>query len=92
MAKKKNNQARQERLIRFRQEILPDLEEYYDVQAHGPSNAPATMYKIIITATKSYDYYPMAERMRVNINDEFTWRDLSIDQMSAQVQSLRLIR
>jgi hypothetical protein len=92
MAKKKNNQARQARLIRFRQEILPDLEDYYDVQAHGPANAPATMYKIIITATKSYDYYPMAEKIRVNINDEFTWKDLSIDEMSAQVQNLRLIR
>lgn len=90
--KKKNNVARQERLIRFREEILPDLEEYYDIQAHGPLNAPATMYKIIITATKSYDYYPMAEKIRVNINDEFTWRDLSIDEMSAQIQNLRLIR
>jgi len=92
MAKKKNKQQRQDRLIRFRQEILPDLEQYYDIQAHGPANAPATMYKIIITATKSYDYYPMGEKMRVNINDEFTWRDFSIDEMSAKVEHLRLVR
>jgi hypothetical protein len=92
MDKKTNKQKRQERLIKFRHEILPELEQFYDVEAHGPSNAPATMYKIIISSIKSYDYYPMGERMRVNVNDEYTWHDMSLDEMSAGVNHLKLVK
>ena len=92
MKRKTNNQKRQERLIRFRQEILPDLEQFYDIEVHGPNNAPATMYKIIISITKSYDYYPMAEKMRVNVNNEYTWKDMSLDEISAGINHLKLIK
>ena len=75
-------QLRKERLMVFREEILPLLLKQYDVQEHGPNNAPSTMYKIIITGNKSYDYYPMAEKIRKNNHDgTYQWKSMTIQEL-----------
>ena len=87
-SKKEKKGERQERLMKFRTEILPDLESYYEVQVHGSSNAPATMYKIIVTSSKSYDYYPMGQKMRINTQEGYRWVDMTVDEILVRIKSL----
>ena len=87
MKSKKAQIERQQRLLKFRQQALPILEKIYRVTSHGPSNAPNTMYKIIVTADKSYDYYPMSQKIRINKNDTWTWSTYDLDKLISDAEN-----
>lgn len=69
-----NKQIRKQKLLKFRNEYLPEIESIFYVEGHGPSNAPNTMYKIIINDILNFDYYPMSERIQINENKLGRWQ------------------
>jgi hypothetical protein len=91
---KPKKQQRKERLLKFRQEVLPKLKKIYKVTSHGPKNAPDTMYKIKISDLLIYDYYPMSEKLRKEKYslDEYkmiwSWHDYKLDNLLEKVNKL----
>ena len=98
MKNKNKKEVKKENLQRFRNEILPVIEKMYKVTSHGSSNAPNTMYKIIIHNNLAYDYYPMSEKVRrakysLNINDvEYEWGEVKLEHLLNSLNSLKTIK
>lgn len=63
---------RKERLINFKEEVLPKLQEIYEIKDFN------TFVKIKIKDF-SYDYYPMAQKICKQLKRPI-WRELSIEE------------
>ena len=72
--------SKKERLIDFKQNVLPRLKKLYTVVEHP------YFFKIIIdhpTYEETFDYYPMGERISKKIVSKYPiyhWEDLTKDQ------------
>lgn len=78
---KRKEFERKQRLKTFINDALPLLEKRYKVTLHNSN----TMYKIIINDNVSYDYYPMAEKIRINKCSQYEWRDYKLDKLILEI-------
>ena len=78
---KRKEFERKQRLNIFINDALPILQERYKVTLHNND----TMYKIIINDIISYDYYPMAEKIRINKSSQYEWKDYKLDKLIKEI-------